>query len=1220
MANQNQPTKIFRWIRIPTVSRPSFFISTSLYFPDIPLHIILPYIYGFRPNDIYIGAIIRHKNVIAKIVDEGLIGKQYQCNIIVSKNGSIEIHATDNHIGGTSLRLNIHRMRRERWGIFPEHIPPKLVIEIQKCNFTGTRTFEIYVPIEYSLSTTITIGLSDVEQGTIIKAWIYYSGQQIKYIEEKPQAQGAWTKAFNISREYVKGTWKLKISTPEYVLLDKYQISITTRTDPTKYDTDGDGMGDGKEVKGIDVDGVKIWTNPLLKDTDMDGLSDSKELSIGTNPLSKDTDADGIIDSQDKTPTGNRLLEIKIGEIEVELHKKYVWRYLTITWTGIQIVESWGSDKWMEDTLFCVIIDTKYNAFILPYLYGKGRANYQNNPETKAYYVDIPDNVESTTIRKALYIKSGYTTFWIWWHKALEKRVGLSSNWDTLDEKRDVRHINLGFYEEWLRTEAQLEYMAKTYPQTFTKIYMVTKPDFVVKPDTEYVVIIMRVDGEFRTIACPREIFLETKLGDAIMSEDNTTLTNMGLEDADISGFSESKISPYVYGLITKSDATSTIWNKVVAAITQNTSGVKIANIVQMSKILLPKDIVKMIPLNVLPQQGKSLPEYMSPEASIWAAMVGFVTEIGRLLCELFVALANFLAKFLETIAEWGLKLLGVLWQVLGVAKYLFAMALCIWSWMEALVYFGVILLLSATFLGLQEYINTPFNIHVDSTSVCLDVAFSDDIYVNICVGLGSMDFYDFPIACLLLSMHFSLITEDWIIDFSLDVSEPLVPFVHGYEDIQYVFESRGTKKFSSKTMSGECSQIQTDYQRFVLDVSEMVSQSLIYYSGFCGGWYLGKLLATLGSLCLISMVRKNMHIGQKVLLLGGSIALEFIPVLVMLKYIAPELANHMADSGVIPRSGVALATAFLRFLGFTLTLGVQFDVVLMLLFTKTKFDTFKRYMSKFARKFLRLPKAVSEGITPGLILGIIFPLILMIIKDGESESIEVGANFIIEKIPKAISFLIRLGTNYLLLNRIYRLVGKINKFWKTGGRTWARLMYTIMLLASAVCGFIYGNKVIEGSKLTPQIVYLDKPVADTVLEVTTKTLNDKTQYVIENVEFNFSIEDLGGINIAGIEDVAIALGYRGSLGDVFSVSGWRIRIDNWIAIGLFTPSIDVSIEFKEGRVNVSGKFSIVLPMSDPEWLSDKSFGIFILVRDSDGNEVAFVIPVLLKCGDVYSQ
>jgi len=428
----------------------------------------------------------------------------------------------------------------------------------------------------------------------------------------------------------------------------------------------------------------------------------------------------------------------------------------------------------MEDTLFCVIIDTKYNAFILPYLYGKGRANYQNNPETRAYYIDLPDNIESTTIRIALYIKSSYTTFWIWWHKALEKKVELSSNWATLEEEREVRHINLGFYEEWLKTKAQLKYMAKTYTQTFTKIYMVTKPDFVVKPDTEYVVIIMRVDGEFRTIVCPREIFLETRLGDIIMGMKDDELESLGLGDANISGFSEGRISPYIYGLITMSDATSTTWSKVVAAITQNTSGVRIASIVQMSKILLPKDIVKMIPLNVLPQQGKSLPGYMSPEASIWAAMVGFVTEVGRLLCELFMALANFLAKLIETIAEWGLKLLGALLEALGAAKYLFAMALCVWSWAEAAMFvvdFALLLGVILPFVFFDDYI--------DVGAGCVTVNISMEYFdFMISVYICSTDYYGFPIATLGIELYFCFSIGGAEGHANISLANPFIPFM----------------------------------------------------------------------------------------------------------------------------------------------------------------------------------------------------------------------------------------------------------------------------------------------------------------------------------------------------------------------------------------------------------------------------------------------------------
>src|ERR1039457_1909317 len=60
--------------------------------------------------------------------------------------------------------------------------------------------------------------------------------------------------------------------------LQEYQLG----TDPTKADTDGDGLSDGDEVN-------KYHTNPLLADTDGDGIPDGIEVQTGTNPLDKNS-------------------------------------------------------------------------------------------------------------------------------------------------------------------------------------------------------------------------------------------------------------------------------------------------------------------------------------------------------------------------------------------------------------------------------------------------------------------------------------------------------------------------------------------------------------------------------------------------------------------------------------------------------------------------------------------------------------------------------------------------------------------------------------------------------------------------------------------------------------------------------------------------------------------------------------------------------------------
>lgn len=70
-------------------------------------------------------------------------------------------------------------------------------------------------------------------------------------------------------------------------------------SDPTKPDTDGDGLGDAVETKtGTYVSATDTGTDPKKADTDGDGLSDAGEVqrTPPTNPNKVDTDADGFTD------------------------------------------------------------------------------------------------------------------------------------------------------------------------------------------------------------------------------------------------------------------------------------------------------------------------------------------------------------------------------------------------------------------------------------------------------------------------------------------------------------------------------------------------------------------------------------------------------------------------------------------------------------------------------------------------------------------------------------------------------------------------------------------------------------------------------------------------------------------------------------------------------------------------------------------------------------
>jgi hypothetical protein len=94
--------------------------------------------------------------------------------------------------------------------------------------------------------------------------------------------------------------------------LTNWQEVHETHTDPAQFDSDGDLLGDGSELRlgtdpwdvDTDSDGLddgfeahRTGTDPHSWDTDGDGWSDGLEVRyVGTDPLRVDTDGDGLSD------------------------------------------------------------------------------------------------------------------------------------------------------------------------------------------------------------------------------------------------------------------------------------------------------------------------------------------------------------------------------------------------------------------------------------------------------------------------------------------------------------------------------------------------------------------------------------------------------------------------------------------------------------------------------------------------------------------------------------------------------------------------------------------------------------------------------------------------------------------------------------------------------------------------------------------------------------
>jgi hypothetical protein len=101
------------------------------------------------------------------------------------------------------------------------------------------------------------------------------------------------------AKETELGTDPSKPDTDGDGLNDGTEIN-THKTDPLKADSDGDSINDKAEIDaGTDPLVATITPEPANTDADADGLTDAKEAQLGTNPNKADTDEDGLNDGDE---------------------------------------------------------------------------------------------------------------------------------------------------------------------------------------------------------------------------------------------------------------------------------------------------------------------------------------------------------------------------------------------------------------------------------------------------------------------------------------------------------------------------------------------------------------------------------------------------------------------------------------------------------------------------------------------------------------------------------------------------------------------------------------------------------------------------------------------------------------------------------------------------------------------------------------------------------
>jgi len=163
-------------------------------------------------------------------------------------------------------------------------------------------------------------------------------------------------------------------------------LRLEERSDPTKVDTDGDGLGDGVEVltyktypATVDSDGdgsrddyeiashtitysvngavrsASVKTSPTNPDSDGDGLSDGEEYTFGvdrfvTNPVVADTDGDTLKDGAELLTYGSNATLTDSDKDTIADNLEVVARSLTLTINGASVTRFVKTLPYAEDS------------------------------------------------------------------------------------------------------------------------------------------------------------------------------------------------------------------------------------------------------------------------------------------------------------------------------------------------------------------------------------------------------------------------------------------------------------------------------------------------------------------------------------------------------------------------------------------------------------------------------------------------------------------------------------------------------------------------------------------------------------------------------------------------------------------------------------------------------------------------------------------------------
>ncbi|HYV08965.1 MAG TPA: hypothetical protein VEL81_05250, partial [Thermoplasmata archaeon] len=467
------------------------------------------------------------------------------------------------------------------------------------------------------------------------------------------------------------GTYTLTVSSwASGGILEKFSILFTIRTSPIRADTDADGLNDSEEMSY----GQDGWiTDPQLPDTDGDSWNDAYEISTkGTNPLSVDTDGDRARDNVDLDPLRNLVVRVTVNNIH---HGASPW----CTPELVGIVRVNDAYTWVTEHRMATE-DGYWSWGCLADIWSTGVFGL-------TYYADVPDDVATANVRMTGWsvnptrgddnLVDQSLTYTL--NAAIPAQTFSNGNsWITFD----VATVGLAKARTLLITDGNV-----TVRSAAGQTRMAGQDRFFVFALDVNAASTPFVAG-INTILVPRSIFLDTKLKADFSAGSYAPLSSAPLYGDDLA---KAEISDGVAGVVAAT-LTAAQAADVLNRLLRNASGGTAYSYVDLTSQALvanlPADVVRILPWQAVTNgpTGAMPADFWSKIGAGASTVVNSLVALGQMVHKGLVALGTFLVNLGEAIADWGMRALGAVWNVVvTVAQKVAAAAASLFNWVKDL-------------------------------------------------------------------------------------------------------------------------------------------------------------------------------------------------------------------------------------------------------------------------------------------------------------------------------------------------------------------------------------------------------------------------------------------------------------------------------------------------------------------------------------------------------